>query len=288
MSDVELQPVIPPQRPFKVLCLDGGGVFGDVQASILDGVDAFEKFDAYVGTSIGAAMCAAISAGFRKDVTSAFFHHWMPVIFKKSLCRRLNPFASRYSDVGLNAALRGVFRGTYYRDVKKPLFITAVDVAARTLKVFNSDDDGGCLLWEAVRSATAAETYFPTWNGLADGGVFANNPSMVAVAAASRILKVPLGQMEVLSIGTGSTPTGGGRPPFLRVGWGIWLIEALLEGASNDMHDYFVWSLPVKRYKRIQFVRRPGWKMDDPKAMLQAEEVWERDIKDAIRTVEAF
>lgn len=272
----------------KLLVLDGGGVFGDVQASIIDGIDVFQKFDAFVGTSIGAAISAAIAVGLRKEVSRPFFHHWMPIIFKRNFCRRFNPFVSKYPDKGLNAALRGVFRGAYYRDVQKPLFITAANVGSRTLKVFNSDDDGGWLLWEAVRTAVAAETYFPSWKGLADGGVFANNPSMVAVAAASRVMKVPVEEIEILSIGTGSTPTNGQRPPLTKIGWGIWLVEALLEGASDDMHDYFVRSLPVKKYKRIQFARRPGWNMDDPKAMLQSEDVWERDIKEAIKAVEAF
>jgi len=272
----------------KILVLDGGGAFGDVQASILDGADAFEKFDAFVGTSIGAALSAAIAAGLRKEVSRTFFHHWMPLIFKRTCWRKYNPFNSRYPDKNLNAALRSVFRGLYYRDVKKPLFITAANVGARTLKVFNVEDDGGWLLWEAVRAAVAAETYFPSWKGLADGGVFANNPSMVAVSAASRVLGVPLGEIEVLSIGTGVSPSNSRRPPLTMVGWGIWLVNALLEGASDDMHDYFVRSLPVKSYKRIQFARMPGWQMDSAKSMLKAEAVWDRDIKQAIQTVKEF
>ena len=35
----------------KILCLDGGGVFGDLQADVLSGVDALDKFDCFVGTS---------------------------------------------------------------------------------------------------------------------------------------------------------------------------------------------------------------------------------------------
>jgi len=272
----------------KILVLDGGGVFGDAQAAILQGVDAFEKFDCFVGTSIGSALAAATAAGLRKEVQTPFFHHWMPKIFKNNIFRRYNPFNAKYSDKGLNQALRGVFRGMSYSDIKKPLFITAANVGTQNLKVFNSEDDGGWLLWEAVRAATAAETYFPSWKGLADGGVFANNPSMVAVAAVSRRLNVPLEEMEILSIGTGSKPTAGSRGPKTVVGWGLWLVQALLNGAADEMPDYFVRSLPVKTYKRIQFARRPGWEMDDPKAMLEAEEVWKKDILNAIKIVEEF
>jgi patatin-like phospholipase/acyl hydrolase len=272
----------------KILALDGGGVFGDVQAAVLEGFDAYEKFDCFVGTSIGSALAAATAVGLRKDVGRPFFHHFMPKIFEVDLLRKFNPFNSRYSDKELNKALRGVFRGKYYRDVQKPLFITAANVGTRTLKVFNSDDDGGWLLWEAVRAATAAETYFPSWKGLADGGVFANNPSMVAVAAASKALKVPLEEIEILSIGTGSKPYNSRRGPQTMFGWGMWLVDALLEGASDEMHDYFVRSLPLKKYTRIQFAGRPGWKMDSPKAMLEAEDVWQRDIMAAIQTAKDF
>lgn len=272
----------------KVLALDGGGVFGDVQAAVLQGIDVTEKFDCFVGTSIGAAQSAAIAAGLHNQVGTPFFHHWMPKIFKSSLLRKINPFNPKYSDKELNRALRGVFGGMYFRDVKKPLFITAANVGSRTLKVFNQEDDGGWLLWEVARAATAAETYFPSWKGLADGGVFANNPSMVAVSAVSRRLGVPLEEIEILSIGTGSKPGGGSRGPKTIFGWGLWLVDALLDGAADEMHDYFVRSLPVKRYERIQFAGKPGWEMDSPKAMLESEEVWHKDILAAAKKVEEF
>lgn len=272
----------------KILALDGGGVFGDVQASVLQGIEAFDKFDCFVGTSIGSALSAAIASGLHNQVGTPFFHHWMPKIFKPNPWRKYNPFTPKYSDKELNRALRSIFRGTYYRDVKKPLFITAANVGSRTLKVFNQEDDGGWLLWEVVRAAVAAETYFPSWKGLADGGVFANNPSMVAVAAASKRMGVPIEEIEILSIGTGSKTGNGSRVPRTIFGWGVWLVNALLEGASDDMHDYFVRSLPVKKYQRIQFAGKPGWKMDNPVAMMEAEEAWQKDIMAAIKTVEEF
>ena len=272
----------------KILALDGGGVFGNVQAAILEGIDAYEKFDCFVGTSIGSATAAAIASGLRKEVGRPFFHHWMPKIFHRNPLRVYNPFISKYSDKELNRALRSVFHGMYYRDIKKPLFITAADVGTQSLKVFNAEDDGSWLLWEAVRAATAAETYFPSWKGLADGGVFANNPSMVAAAAVHRRLGVPYEEMEILSIGTGSRLTGGSRGPVTMIGWGIWLVDALLEGAADNMHDYFVRSLPLKQYRRVQFAGRPGWSIDSPDAMLESEDAWERDVKSVIKIVEEF
>ena len=107
--------------------------------------------------------------------------------------------------------------------------------------------------WEVVRCATAAETYFPSQKGFADGGVFANNPSMVGVAAASKVLGVPIEEIELLSIGTGDRTVGSSSAPSSVFGWGDWLIGAMLDGASDKMHDYFVRSMPLKKYERIQF-----------------------------------
>lgn len=272
----------------KILALDGGGVFGNVQATILQNQDILGKFDCFVGTSIGSAIVAAIASDNHAKVDQQFFTEWMPIIFRRGVLRRMNPFVAKYSDRGLNRALQYVFHGCLMRDVKKPLFITAANVGARTLKVFNKNSDGGMLLWETVRAATAAETYFKSWNGYADGGVFANNPSMVGVAAAAKVLGAKIEDLEILSIGTGKKQSSGSSGPKTIFGWGFWLVDALLEGASDDMHDYFVNSLPVKRYTRIQFAAQSGWKMDSPEDMLKAQSEWAQDVDKAIQIVKAF
>jgi len=271
----------------KILVLDGGGVFGNVQATILQRIDVLEKFDCFVGTSIGSAIVAAIVSGNHLKVDQQFFHTWMPVIFHGTP-RTYWPFNSKYSDKGLNKALMDTFRGTFLRDVQKPLFVTAANVGSRTLKVFSPQTDNSWLLWEVIRAATAAETYFPSWKGYADGGVFANNPSMVAIAAACRMLGAKLEDVEVLSIGTGQKPARGGRGPVSIFGWGSWLINALLEGASDAMHDYFVNSLPIKRYTRIQFAAHADWKMDSVADMMKSQRAWAQDVEKARGVVKAF
>ncbi|KAK9819632.1 hypothetical protein WJX72_000546 [[Myrmecia] bisecta] len=74
-------------------------------------------------------------------------------------------------------------------------------------------------VWEVVRASTAAPTYFPIaavhnidsrgQNRVvpcADGGLVANNPSMVAVSfACSKWEHLPLSEVAVLSIGTGAS-----------------------------------------------------------------------------------
>lgn len=275
----------------KMLSLDGGGVFGQAQARILEIADCYDKFECFAGTSIGSAQVAAIALGIPDRVGSQFFNEWMHVIFNRSLMRKcMFLFVSKYSDNGLNEALQSIFDGALFGDVKKPLFITTSDIGRRTIRVFDSTnfDDARVPMWEVVRSATAAETFFDSWKGLADGGVFANNPSMVLAAAASRVLKIPLNEMEILSIGTGRSTVDGQKVPRSMIQWGEWLVRALLTGASDDMHDYFVRSLPLKKYIRVQFLRDGDWKMDNIYDMDKAMEDWEYDIKKAIKVVEDF
>ena len=174
-------------------------------------------------------------------------------------------------------------------EIKKPVFITAADIGQKTLKVFSSKnmEDQAWPAWEVCRAATAAETYFPSWKGFADGGIYANNPSMVALAAAVKILGAKIEDIEILSIGTGES-CDSGVPPEGRLTTAIWVLRAMLNGASVKMHNYFVKSLPVKKYTRIQFVCDPGWGMDNPKSMYDAEYKWAIEIQEAIKTVKYF
>ena len=275
----------------KALCLDGGGVFGKAQAQMLKDADCCGKFDCFVGTSIGSAQAAAIAMGYQDKAGPEFFDDRMASVFESSAWRKLlKLFVSKYSDAGLNDALQSVFGGARMGDVKKPLFVTAADIGSRTLRVFDSTDfnDARLPLWEVVRMATAAETFFDPWKGMADGGVFANNPSMVGVAASSRVLKVPLAELEVLSIGTGRSTKDGQREPRSLVQWGRWLVPALLQGASDDMHDYFVRSMPIKSYVRIQFLRDDDWEMDSPADMQKAMAKWASDMMRAVPVIRGF
>lgn len=278
----------------KVLCVDGGGVFGIVPAMVIDaaGTDAvMEKFDMFAGTSIGAVIATSLGMGLKQPISAEYFEMWMPQVFKKTFPRRfLSLLMAKYNDKGLNAALQNVFDGRAYRDTNKPVLVAAASVGSRSLKVFNSSDfsDGSWMSWEVCRAATAAETYFPSWKGLADGGVFANNPSMVAVSGAVRAMGVPVEELEGFSIGTGSSAGYSSRVPRGQVGWGIWLVKAMLDGASDKMHEYFARSMPLKKYVRKQFVRQPSWEMDDPASMRKVKNLWVHDIKVAAEDLKLF
>ena len=274
----------------KGLVLDGGGVFGIGQAHIVSRIDV-SKFDFFVGTSIGSAICAHLASGGCGSILPDFFHNEMPKIFKTNIFHKYNIFNPKYPDKNLNNALINLLDGIIMGNVNKPLFITSANLSTNELKVFSSEktDDSGWQLWEIVRAATAAETYFAPWKGYADGGVFANNPSMVAIASACKVLGYNINDIQLCSIGTGiSSDNYSPKKDFSLFTWGAWLLKTLLQGSSNSMHGYFARSMPINKYTRIQFVRKNGWKMDSPEDMLKAEKFWEPEIAKSVTIVNDF
>lgn len=275
----------------KVLALDGGGVFGKIQSRIVKQSGCVDCFDAFVGTSIGGALSLGYALGDWDAVSPKFFDKWMPKVFEGNWFRKnLNLFVPKYSDKGLNAALKAAFGGSVtLGDCKKPCFVTAAKIGTRTLKVFSSLDgsDSFMRVWEVARIATAAETYFSPWVGYMDGGIFANNPSMVAVAALSRAMGIPIGEIEIFSIGTGKASYSN-LVPHGRITTALWVLRAMLDGASDTMHEYFVRSLPVKNFKRVQFTQEPDWEMDNVLDMNRAEIAWCSEIDEAAKSLREF
>jgi hypothetical protein len=275
----------------KGLSLDGGGVLGVGQAEIISRVSDWTKFGFIGGVSIGAVNAAAIATDQAANWIDQF-DVIMPKIFAGRWWRRYYPVGPRYNDTDLNAELRKLFPG-YLKNVSVPLFILASDMERRRIKVFSSlnRDDGEYRLWEVLRMSVAAPTYFLPWNGMADGGVLANNPAIVAAAGVIDALPVKVEEIELCSIGTGEclgNANVGSTKRWTSLSWGIFLLQYLLDGAGNKMHDYFARRLPLKRYHRIQFERNEGWELDNVEGMHEARVLWENQIIQGVKDVEAF
>eukprot|EP00051_Salpingoeca_urceolata_P001626 m.42579 g.42579 ORF g.42579 m.42579 type:complete len:203 (-) comp11556_c0_seq3:66-674(-) len=100
-----------------------------------------------------------------------------------------------------------------------------------------------------------APTYYPVYQGYVDGGIFANNPSLCAVARALEYLgpDATLSDIVVLSIGTGGTST---RIPGLNHDWGFlqwssWLVSLLFEATENTI-DMNMAMMLRNRYNRVE------------------------------------
>lgn len=277
----------------KLLSLDGGGMMGIGQAAILSRISDPYKFDAIAGTSVGSILGALLAIRAPATKLVSFFTEYGPKIFAGYAWRHFKLLTPKYYDKALNKALQELLSHILMGDVQTPLFVTAADLDNRKLKVYYSGDaNDSCLpLWEVVRRAVAAESFFLPWKGMADGGLYANHPGMVGVTGCVSRLCAKIPELELCSIGTGekvSNANVGSTRGWSMLHWGKYVVGAALDGASNSMHDHFVRNIGLKQYLRIQFVREPSWNMDNPNLSDKVLKTWEIDIDQAVAKVEAF
>lgn len=255
-------------KPFYILSVDGGGYRGLFSAHILRrmeetwGLNWHDRFGMFAGTSTGSIIAAGLASGISAAVLSEFYVKHGARIFSRRRCSRfdlLKIFTSRYAGKTLHALLVEVFGAKTLGDIQVPLILPAVDIVNGCVHVFKSKyadgfiRDPGVKLADAVLASCSAPTYFDPHlvDGkyqLVDGGLWANNPSLVAAIDAQYRLKVPLEDVRVLSIGTGKSKAfyprseGWWKDRFIRSwqGWGFatrWQCSKLLDLILNLQSD---------------------------------------------------
>jgi patatin-like phospholipase/acyl hydrolase len=140
-------------------------------------------------------------------------------------------------------------------------------------KIFHNfpgdDSDAMEPVVKVALATSAAPTYFPTFDGYIDGGVYANNPSMIALAQSQDARAIanppPLKSLAILSLGTGLRPIYiAGNKDW---GWGQWakpIVDVMMDGAMG-VADFQCRQLLGRRYHRLNPVLPPrlSAKLDD-------------------------
>jgi len=138
---------------------------------------------------------------------------------------------------------------------------------------FTRDKD--VLLREAVLASCAAPTYFDPVRVkeylLADGGLWANNPSLSAVIDAQHRLGIALSDIRVLSLGTGqarSSYSVSNRVWGLMRGWeGSEFLNFLLSLQAQSTHNYLQLMLNEEQLLRLNFESDHPLPLDDCSAV---------------------
>lgn len=229
----EVQSAFIRDQIFHILCLDGGGVRGILTCNILLRIlkqdpKFLDKTDALFGTSVGGILALLLASGYDPEECEEIFRFAMPHIFRHDPYRKMNPFNSKYSDRSKEELMKYFFGDLRMGDLKKLCTVIAFRLDGRrseTHSFFNTDGwrpailsnmpvgksevlpDTDLLVREAAMMTSAAPTFFPVYQGYTDGGVVANNPSIIALSKVmAHFPTVNTRNAALLSLGAGYFP----------------------------------------------------------------------------------
>jgi patatin-like phospholipase/acyl hydrolase len=241
---------------FQILSLDGGGLKGILSAALLAnweddlGISVADHFDLIAGTSTGGLIALGLGARIKPVDIVRFYAEQGPHVFGGSRAARflLGFLRARYSGRALRRAVNDVFGDLTLGKSKSRLIIPAFNLDEGDVHIFKTrhDDrftrDYRLMMADVALATSAAPTYLPAFqlghSFLVDGGVWANNPTTIAITEAVSVLKVPLHAIRVLSIGTTfelPKRTGALRNAGM-IRWGLRrqnIVSVLLSGQST-------------------------------------------------------
>lgn len=264
---------------YRVLALDGGGLRGLVTTILLQRIAAapgranfLETVDLIAGTSTGALLALGIAHGLPLETIRDLYVTRGPAIFDDSWLDDLVDLGrlrgAQYATEPLRRELTRLFGTTTLGELGKRVLVTAFDLdnedpdpGRRTWKpkLFHnfpgedSDEDEAAV--DVGLYATAGPTYFPSVNGFVDGGVYAANPAMCALAQTqdARWASAPrLEDVVLLSLGTGTSLQfiAGETHDWGYAQWVRPLITLMLDGTAG-IADFQCARLLGGRYHRL-------------------------------------
>lgn len=226
----------PADRRFRILSLDGGGIRGVFPATILaelerrhtGGRSIADYFDLVAGTSTGGILGLGLGAGLSgvelKDLYVNDGWKVFPPLpdglhgrLKSWWQDFLHVFRRRYDRAALETLLKEKLRADRLLGMSKVrLVIPAFEGGHSEVLVYKTPHhpdyktDRHKPMVVVGLATAAAPTYFRPLEDegyvLVDGGVWANNPVMLAVIEALTCFTVEPAQIDVLTIGCGNEP----------------------------------------------------------------------------------
>ena len=237
------------QSDYLILTFDGGGIRGLISALLVQQLDQefdfLKRVDLFAGTSTGALMALGLASGVPvaslvdiymtkgKDVFTPYssFSATPPqALINKhpsAAAMSVDLLYVKYSDSGLKKIVTQTFPAQKpLAQLSRKVLVTAFDLYQTerkawtpiTLNNLTGSKNSDIRVLDAALSACGAPVYFPPHvfehqgkqKALIDGGVFANNPSLVAAATvmSSGTLKrrgLAFENIKLLSLGTGFT-----------------------------------------------------------------------------------
>lgn len=309
-------------RAYRVLSLDGGGVRGIVSATILmrlvkEFPSLLDSVDLIAGTSTGGLLCLLLAGGYSPRQCVDMYRFNAPIIFESYWLRKLlSPFQSAYSDKNkleickfymgertlsqlnkrvvisafrLDGGPEAHGRSTFFpAGCWRPCLFSNLPLAHGAVP---PDSDLTCV--DAAMRTSAAPSYFPIYQGYVDGAVYANNPTIPALARVCSHFapRVTLDNVIVLSLGCGQVNQFISREDCETGDWGIgkWsphLLDILMDSGVMAT-DLYASLMLGDRYHRCNPPLPEHCGLDDTtKIDMLYEFAYEADLSSTIQWLE--
>jgi len=176
------------RRPYRILCLDGGGIRGVLTTSLLVRIvrhnpKFLESIDLIAGTSAGGILALLLASGYSAKECDEIYSFAAPHIFLFNPWRAINPFRSKYSDKSKQEIFEYYFGNRKMCDLKTNAAVVSFRLDGRkssTHSFFNKEGwrpavfsnlpatQGSVILphddldvWDCAMRTSAAPTFFP-------------------------------------------------------------------------------------------------------------------------------
>lgn len=218
---------------YLILSFDGGGIRGLITAMILQEINKqFPNFirsaNLFAGTSTGSFIALALADKVLPDkLVTLYLTQGQNIFQVYSEFDTYNYVA--YYNTGVYQAVSGTVKNPQSTLAMLARINPRQRVLVTTFQLYNpqtqrwgplalhnlpySDTAANTTIIDAAMSSSAAETYFqpyqhPYYGYCVDGGTVSNNPATLALSMAidPKLAKIPIGNVWMLSIGTGITP----------------------------------------------------------------------------------
>lgn len=269
-------------KPFKILSIDGGGIRGVFPAMFLSKLEArlkengnektqiYQHFDLICGTSTGGIIAIALALGIpAHDIYKLYLDNASKIFGNKKSFFGQVKYAAHERDA-LEKLIKDKFAEKFagndprLKDCKTAVCIPIYDLLLGKPSVLKSQyhpkfsRDYHIPAYKAALATSAAPTFFNPYsttytdlNGIetpfqnkVDGGVMANNPTLLGIIEAQVAFYQPLSNLRVLSLGTGHQKFTDGKK---REKWGLWywmkqdnktrLIDLFMQGQSQQVQN---------------------------------------------------
>lgn len=263
----------------QILSLDGGGLRGLFSSAVIESLEdqlghsITKHFDIITGTSTGGLIALGLGLGKRGEEISQFYKEDGPKIFPNSGLQKVYRFLkgwlfNKYSNHQLEITIKRLLRfndkqgevpllGDSLKRLIIPTFFAA-NSRPRLLKTPHDKryrSDWKMPMWAVAMATSAAPTYFPSFNyqgnTYLDGGVWANNPSLIGVVEALE-MGAKIENIRVLNISTTSSNTDclvfnipllPFKAPYGRLGkipWASRILEVIMQANSFSTTNMYL------------------------------------------------